>query len=104
VFCGRAAVDGTVRANEFHQTCRGNGDGKQAKWTSSNTGSPSGDRGCDQPASGERPAGRYGVTERPVVLRKPGNAGGGKGPQCMSRKGRCVQWEVDPSREESELL
>jgi hypothetical protein len=42
VFCARAAVDGTVRANEFHQTCRGNGDGKQAKLTSSNTGSPSG--------------------------------------------------------------
>jgi len=39
VICGRAAVDGTVRANEFHQTCRGNGDGKQAKLTSSNTGS-----------------------------------------------------------------
>ena len=32
----------TVRANEFHQTCRGNGDGKHAKLTSSNTGSPSG--------------------------------------------------------------
>jgi hypothetical protein len=43
VKCGRAAVDGTVRANEFHQICRGNGDGKQAKLTSSNTGSPSGD-------------------------------------------------------------
>ena len=54
MFCGRAAVDRTVRANEFHQTCRGNGDGKQAKLTSSNTGSPSGDRGCDQPASRER--------------------------------------------------
>jgi hypothetical protein len=32
------------RANEDHPTCRGNGDGKQAKLTSSNTGSPSGDR------------------------------------------------------------
>jgi len=41
---GRAAADGTVRANEAHQTCRGNGDGKYAKLTSSNTGSPSGDR------------------------------------------------------------
>ena len=28
---GRADADGTVRANEFHQTCRGSGDGKQAK-------------------------------------------------------------------------
>ena len=41
---GMAAADGTVRANEFHPTCRGNGDGKHAKLTSSNTGSPSGDR------------------------------------------------------------
>jgi hypothetical protein len=25
-----AAADGTVRANEFHRTCWGNGDGKHA--------------------------------------------------------------------------
>ena len=29
----------------------------------------------------ERQAGPYGVTERLAVLTKPGNAGGGKGPQ-----------------------
>ena len=40
MYCGLAAVDGTARENEFHQTCRGNGDGKYAKLTSSNTGSP----------------------------------------------------------------
>ena len=40
MYSGEAAADGTVRANEFHQTCRGNGDGKYAKLTSSNTGSP----------------------------------------------------------------
>ena len=57
MLCGRAAVDGTVRANEFHQTCRGNGDGKQAKWTSSNTGSPSGDRSPDQLTTRERQVG-----------------------------------------------
>jgi len=50
---GRAAADGTGRANEVHQTCRGNGDGKQAKLTSSNTGSPSGDGRRDQPAARE---------------------------------------------------
>ena len=81
MFCGRAAVDGTVRANEFHQTCRGNGDGKQAKLTSRNTGSPNGDRRRDQPATRESQAGPYGVTERLVVPTKPGNAGRGKGPQ-----------------------
>jgi hypothetical protein len=47
--------------------CRGSGDGKQAKkGSSSNTGSPSGDRLGDQPAPRERQAGPYGVTERPV--------------------------------------
>jgi hypothetical protein len=66
VLCGRAAVDGTVRANEFHQTCRGNGDGKYAKLTSSNTGSPGGDRLGDQPAPRERQAGPSWVTERSV--------------------------------------
>jgi hypothetical protein len=42
-----------VRANRFHQTCRGNGDGMQAWGTRRNTGSPSGDRGRDQPAARE---------------------------------------------------
>ncbi len=53
----RSIADGTVRANEGHQTCRGNGDGKQAKSTSSNTGSPNGDRRSDQPAARESQAG-----------------------------------------------
>src|SRR5215469_18503794 len=35
----------------------------------------------DQPAARERQAGPFGVTERPVLLMKPGNAGGRKGPQ-----------------------
>ena len=35
----------------------------------------------DQPATRERQAGPSGVAERPVVPMKPGNAGGGKGPQ-----------------------
>src|ERR1700691_2199284 len=33
-----------------------------------------------QPAAREGQAGRHRVAERPVVPRKPGNAGGGKGP------------------------
>jgi len=103
VLCGRAAVDGTVRANEFHQTCRGNGDGKQAKLTSSNTRSPNGDRRCDQPAPRERQAGPLGVTERLVVLMKPGNAGGGKGPQlkgnARSNKDGGIDVEsINPSK------
>src|SRR5580692_6825172 len=34
----------------------------------------------DQPDAREGGSGRLGVTERLVVLMKPGNAGGGKGP------------------------
>jgi hypothetical protein len=77
---GKAEVGGIVRANKFHQTCRGISDGMQAKWTIRNTGSPSGDRSVDQLATRERPAGLTGMTERLVVPMKPGNAGGGKGP------------------------
>ena len=37
--------------------------------------------GCDdQPEVGDNQKGRYGVAERLVVLKRSGNAGGGKGP------------------------
>ena len=68
----------------FHQSCRGNGDGMQAQGTIHNTGSPSGDRSVDQRAARERKAGPTGMAEGLVVLTKPGNAGGGKGPQLKS--------------------
>ena len=51
------------------------------KGTMRNTGSPSGDRRMDQLAARERKAGPFGMAERLVVLTKPGNSGGGKGPQ-----------------------
>jgi hypothetical protein len=35
----------------------------------------------DQPEAGDGQRGRAGVAERPVLPGKPGNAGGGKGPQ-----------------------
>src|SRR5262249_17502190 len=53
----------------------------QAKGSSSNTGSPSGERLGGQLAPHERQAGPFGVTERLVGARKPGNAGRAKGPQ-----------------------
>jgi hypothetical protein len=74
-------VDGTVRANKFHQTCRGISDGMQAKGTRGNTGSPSGGCNTDQLAARERQAGPYGVAERLVRPKKPSNVGRGKGPQ-----------------------
>ena len=69
---------------KFHQTCRGIGDGMQAKGTIRNTGSPSGDRGVDQLATRERKAGLTGMAERLVVPTKPGNSGGGKGLQLKA--------------------
>jgi len=68
----------------FRRTCRGIGDGMQAKGIRRNTGSPSGDRRRDQRATRERPAGLTGMAERLVVLTKPGNSGGGKGPQLKA--------------------
>ena len=38
-------------------------------------------RSWDQPVTRESQAGLFGVAERFVVPMKPGNAGGGKGPQ-----------------------
>jgi hypothetical protein len=72
----------------FHRTCRGSGDGMQAKRTRRNTGSPSGDRCMDQLAARERKAGPTGMAEGLVVLRKPGNAGGGKG--CVKKTCRAL--------------
>jgi hypothetical protein len=78
---GKAEDDERVRADAFHRTCRGNGDGMQAKGIRRNTGSPIGDCNTDQRATRERQAGPYGVAERSVVPAKSGNADGGKGPQ-----------------------
>jgi len=49
-----------------------------------NTGSPSGERRDFQPDAREGQAGPGGVADRFVVPRKPGNAGGGKGPDFGS--------------------
>ena len=73
-----------ARANKLHRSCRGIGDGMHAQETRRNTGSPSGDRSKDQPAAREGQAGPCGVAERLVVPMKPGNAGGGKGPQLKT--------------------
>ena len=58
---------------------RGNGDGMYAQGSGCNTGSPvGGARASTGNPRGPAWAGR--VAERPVVPRRPGNAGGGKGP------------------------
>jgi hypothetical protein len=64
---GKAEAMESYERTSFHQTCRGIGDGMQAKGTMRNTGSPSGDRGMDQLAARERKAGPTGMAERLVV-------------------------------------
>ena len=44
--------------------------------------------GDDQPDAGDGQAGRPGVAERLVVPPKPGNAGGGKGPQFQDERSK----------------
>jgi hypothetical protein len=63
------------------------GDGMQATGTRRNTGNPNGDSSVGQPATRESQAGPEGVAERLVVPMKPGNAGGGKGPQLRASAG-----------------
>ena len=73
-------------AGEASETCtqsfrRGSGDGMYRRKTDATREAPSrGRERSDQPEAREGQAGRGGVAERLVVPRKPGNAGGGKGP------------------------
>jgi hypothetical protein len=60
---------------------RGNGDGTQAEEKHETREAPAVAGRDRQPDAREGQAGPRGVTERLVVPPKPGNAGGGKGPQ-----------------------
>src|SRR5215471_6635982 len=51
-------------------------------------GKPQGVVSDDQPDAREGQAGRFGVAERFIVLMKPDNAGGGKGPQFKTNARR----------------
>jgi hypothetical protein len=76
----------------------------QAKWTIRNTGSPSGDRGMDQLAARERKAGLTGMTERLVVPTKPGNSGGGKGPQLKADARSDDRREIGDEPDNSQVV
>lgn len=62
--------------------CRGTDDGMLAQEFCCNTGSPPQRwrRVVPQPAAREGRAGLRGMADKPVVLKKPGSTGGGKGP------------------------
>jgi hypothetical protein len=65
----------------------------QAQGKQCNTGNPSGGR-VAQPDAREGQAGPFGVADRSVVPWKPGNAGGGKGPEFKANV-RSGQEPVD---------
>ena len=73
---------------------RGSGDRACTQGKRTQHGKPCGVASDDQPDAREGQAGRYRVAERLVVPRKPGNAGGGKGPQfkinALSGKGQEI--------------
>ncbi len=84
---GKAAVAGELgvtprEATRTQRSHRGSGDGMSAQEIQTQHGKPQAVGARDpQPDAREGQAGPPGVAERPVVPRKPGNAGGGKGPQ-----------------------
>ena len=69
-----------------------------------NTGSPSGDRRMDQLAARERKAGPFGMAERLVVLTKPGNSGGGKGPQLKADARSDDEREIGDEPDNSRIV
>ena len=71
---------GKTSEEYFQSLCRGSGDSMYTRERTQH-GKPHGVVSDDQPDAREGQAGRLGVAERPVVPKKPGNAGGGKGPQ-----------------------
>jgi len=50
--------------------------------------------GDDQLDTGDGQAGRFGVAERFVIPLKPGNAGGGKGPQFKTNAASSEDAEI----------
>src|SRR5271170_8031410 len=88
---GRLIRLGEMSEDDAQSLHRGTGGSTHMKESARNTGSPtawSGQRRPDQPDAREGQAGRSGVAERFVVPRKPGNSGGGKGPQFKTDAGR----------------
>ena len=81
------------------QVCRGIGDGMFAEgvlWQHGKSRAVDG-RMPDQPEAREGKTGLHGMAERPVLPRKPGNAGGGKGPWFKGDAGRGEGEEIGVS-------
>jgi hypothetical protein len=76
---------GGVERHHPTRSRRGSGDGMSARGDGTQHGKPRGVKRYDlQPDAREGQAGPHGVADRPVIPSKPGNSGGGKGPDFGS--------------------
>jgi hypothetical protein len=84
-------------SEEYPRSLRlGSGDSMHTQGKRTQHGKPLGVVGDDQPDAREGLAGaRLGVAERSVVSGKPGNAGGGKGPQFKVGAGSGEVQEIE---------
>ena len=95
----------TPRSDMSQGSHRGSGDGMSANGDPAQHVKPQAVEARDlQPDAREGQAGPPGVTDRPVVPRKPGNAGGGKGPEFKTdvrrgtRAGRLAMSLLPPPK------
>jgi hypothetical protein len=86
---GKADTAGLRAKTSAQLLRRGSGDSMYTRKAYAH-GRPQGVVRDDQPDAREGQAGRPGVAERFAVPRKPGNAGGGKGPQYVRDHARRV--------------
>ena len=91
---GRLIGLGEVSKAVPQSLCRGSSDSMYTRGKRTQHGKPLGVVKDDQPDAREGQAGRLGVAERSVVPGKPGNAGGGKGPQFKTNAGRRKGQEI----------
>src|SRR5258707_11616428 len=81
---GKADTVGRSRAKSTPSRCAGVVATACTQGKRTQHGKPHGVVSDDQPNAREGQVGRFGVAERFVVPLKPGNAGGGKGPQSKT--------------------
>src|SRR5690349_3609643 len=89
-----AGIRGAIRA--LLRSHRGKGDGMVVHGERSQHGKPQRWEDASQPDAREGQAGSCGVADRLVVPTKPGNAGGGKGPDFGSVLEGIESPESDP--------
>jgi len=92
--CGEGRCRSKFRATVLLRSHRGKGDGMFAYGDRRQRGRPPVVAGVSQPDAREGQAGPRGESERFIVPSKPGNAGGGKGPQFQGNVRRKNSREI----------